>query len=140
MVEASEPQSGEGGPLANRRRAEDTAHGCRALADADRERAADMVNDHMRGAHERSADAWTSRADLLERLELSSNARAAAYLRDKDDLREEGDDNGQGTGSVEQGKTQAEGGQEEKGAGHRAERPRIKGLSATSDRKDQDAD
>ena len=127
---AAEPQPRGNGALANRRRPEDTAQGCRALADADRTRAADMVNDHMRGAHERSADAWTSRADLLQRLELSSNARAADVRQQKLDAERE--DDGQGTGSIEQGKAQAEGGQEKEGAGHRAERPRIKGLSDTA--------
>ena len=140
MVDAA-PQAGGEGPLSHRRRPEDTAHGCRALADADRERAADMVNDHMRGAHERSADAWASRADLLERLELSSNARAAD-VRSQHKLDAERDDDGQGTGPIEQGEAQAEGerGPEAQDDRSRPERPRIKGLSETSDRKDDNAD
>lgn len=60
-----------------RRRPEDTAEGCRSLAANDLVRAADMVNPHMRVAHERSADAWTARAELLEGLESSFNERLA---------------------------------------------------------------
>ena len=54
---------------------EDTAEGCRAMAAADRERAVAMDTDRMRFRIERSADAWTKRADLLERLEGTFNAR-----------------------------------------------------------------
>jgi hypothetical protein len=60
-----------------RRRPEDTAEGCRSLAANDLVRAAEMVNPHARDSHERSADAWTARAELLERLEGSFNERLA---------------------------------------------------------------
>jgi hypothetical protein len=57
------------------RKREDTAEGCREMATDDRARAADVVSDHMRHRLERSADAWTNRANLLERLQTSFNAR-----------------------------------------------------------------
>ena len=60
-----------------RRRAEDTAAGCRSFAANDLVRAAEIVNTHMRVSHERSADAWTARAELLERLESRFNERLA---------------------------------------------------------------
>lgn len=63
-----------------KRKPEDSADGCRALAEADRERAAATGTDHMRECLERSAAAWTSRAGLLDRLEANFNARAAAVL------------------------------------------------------------
>jgi len=61
------------------RKAEDTAAGCRSLARADRARAAGITSPHMRGSLERSADAWATRADLLQRLERRFNARAKTY-------------------------------------------------------------
>ena len=84
----------------------------------------------MRGTLERSADAWASRAELLDRLETNFNARAEAYGLEQNQLRAEREDDGQGTGSIEQGETQAEsqGGQAEKRA-----RPRIQGLSSVQD-------
>jgi hypothetical protein len=60
-----------------RRKPEDSAEGCRALEQADRLRAAAMVNPHMRETLERSADAWNARATLLDRLEAGFNERAA---------------------------------------------------------------
>ena len=66
-----------------RRRPEDTAAGCRTMADDDRARAAAMGSDRMRFRLERSADAWTARADLLQRLERSFNARATAKLAEQ---------------------------------------------------------
>ena len=63
---------------------EDTAEGCRAMAAADRERAVAMDTDRMRFRIERSADAWTKRADLLERLEGTFNARRLGAI-DGDD-------------------------------------------------------
>jgi len=57
------------------RKREDTAEGCRELALDDRARAADVGTDHMRDRLESSADAWTTRADLLERLAASFSAR-----------------------------------------------------------------
>lgn len=64
-----------------RRRVEDTAEGCRSLAEDDRARAAAMINPQMRASHERSASAWTARAKLLERLETGFNERIAANRR-----------------------------------------------------------
>lgn len=49
---------------------EDTAAGCRGLAHDDHVRAAGAASDHMRDTLERSAEAWTTRAKLLERLEI----------------------------------------------------------------------
>jgi hypothetical protein len=60
------------------RKREDTAEGCRSLALDDKARAADVGSDHMRTRLEHSADAWTARAKLLERLETNFNARAEA--------------------------------------------------------------
>jgi hypothetical protein len=64
-----------------RRRPEDTAEGCRSLAADDRLRAVAMVIPHMRVSHERSADAWVARAELLDGLETSFNQRLAANGR-----------------------------------------------------------
>jgi hypothetical protein len=63
-----------------RRRPEDTAQGCRSLAENDRGRAAAVAGEHMRATLERSADAWAARAQLLDRLETSFNARIEARL------------------------------------------------------------
>ena len=60
------------------RKREDTADGCRALADADLGRAEVMANPKMRAAMERSARAWTARSLMLARLEASFKARAHA--------------------------------------------------------------
>lgn len=57
---------------------EDSADGCRALARADRARAASTSTGHMRAVLERSADAWSARARLLDRLERDFTKRAAA--------------------------------------------------------------
>ena len=61
-----------------RRKAEDTAAGCRALADDDHRRAVNVCNAQMRASLERSAAAWGARAALLDRLEASIAARAHA--------------------------------------------------------------
>jgi hypothetical protein len=45
------------------------------LAAADRARALDTTEDLMRVRMEHSADSWTRRAELLERLETSFGAR-----------------------------------------------------------------
>lgn len=66
------------------RKREDTAEGCRGLALDDRARAADAGGDHMRSTLERSADAWSARARLLERLEAHFNARAEAHASPQD--------------------------------------------------------
>ncbi|WP_028970502.1 hypothetical protein [Sphingomonas sp. URHD0057] len=66
---------------------EDTADGCRALAQADRARAAEAANGHMRGTLEPSAESWAARADLLAGLQANFSARAEAYSHDHDDRR-----------------------------------------------------
>jgi hypothetical protein len=53
---------------------EDTAAGCRSLAEDDRVRAASHDSLHMRACLERSADTWTARANLLTRLEGARTA------------------------------------------------------------------
>ena len=69
------------------RKREDTAEGCFELARDDEVRAADNVNPHMRRTLERSAEAWTARATLLERLQGRSSARAEAHaLQQQDQL------------------------------------------------------
>jgi hypothetical protein len=65
-------------PRAVSRKREDTSLGCREMAAADRVRAEATDTAHMRGRMESSADAWTSRADMLQRLERSHDARIAA--------------------------------------------------------------
>ena len=51
------------------RRPEDSSAGCRIMASDDRERAEQTDSAHMRVRLVSSAEAWTRRADLLERLE-----------------------------------------------------------------------
>lgn len=69
------------------RKREDTAEGCFGLARDDEARAAGIANDHMRRTLEKSAEAWTARATLLERLQGRSNARAEAQaLQQQDQL------------------------------------------------------
>ena len=123
----------------HRRKPEDTAEGCREHAAADRTRAADMTNEHMRGSLERSAETWGKRASLLDRLEISFNARAEACAREQNAAHSGRNDDGEGTGPIEQGKAQAEG---ERRQAEKKPRPRIKGLSTveTPDRKETDAD
>jgi hypothetical protein len=60
----------------SRRKPEDSVDGCRAFAASDRERASTAANGHVRARFERSAEAWTARASLLDRLETSFDARA----------------------------------------------------------------
>ena len=64
-----------------KRKTEDTAKGCRSLAQDDRARAAATMNPHMRATFEGSADVWIARAKLLDRLETSFNQRVAANSR-----------------------------------------------------------
>lgn len=64
--------------MSAKRKAEDSAEGCRDLAKADRVRAATTTSEHMRVVLEGSADAWSARARLLDRLEKDFNKRAAA--------------------------------------------------------------
>lgn len=61
-----------------KRKVEDSADGCRGLAEADRARAAANTSEHMRAVLERSADAWSARARLLDRLARDFSRRAAA--------------------------------------------------------------
>jgi hypothetical protein len=63
------------------RRREDTAEGCRSLSTDDRARAVEMANPQMRASLERSANAWSTRAQLLEHVEASSNARVEAHFQ-----------------------------------------------------------
>lgn len=64
----------------SRRKPEDSADGCRALASSDRERAS-AAEGHVRARFERSAQAWTARATLLDRLEADFDARAVSLTR-----------------------------------------------------------
>lgn len=66
-----------------KRKIEDSADGCRELAQADRARAAAMTSEHMRAVLERSADAWSARARLLDRLAKDFSKRAADARTDK---------------------------------------------------------
>ena len=52
-------------------RREDSAAGCRSLASDDRDRAKDSDSGRMRFRLACSADAWTNRAELLDRLEAN---------------------------------------------------------------------
>ena len=61
-----------------KRKTEDSADGCRGLARADRERAAATTSEHMRAVLERSADAWSARARLLDRLDKDFTRRATS--------------------------------------------------------------
>ncbi|HWT11976.1 MAG TPA: hypothetical protein VN231_04420 [Allosphingosinicella sp.] len=61
---------------ARRKRPEDTPEGCRAFAAADLDRAAGLTGEHGRWRFEHSAAAWTTRADLLARIEASFQARS----------------------------------------------------------------
>lgn len=60
------------------KRHEDSAAGCRANAAADLGRAHAPGGDFMRARLEHSAQVWTERADLLERLEKKFQARMDA--------------------------------------------------------------
>ena len=60
------------------KRHEDSAAGCRANAAADLGRAHAPGGDFMRARLEYSAQVWTERADLLERLEKKFQARKDA--------------------------------------------------------------
>ena len=66
-----------------RRKPEDSMEGCRAFAKSDREKAAETTNAHTRASFERSAEAWTARAGLLERLEANFADRSAASFEEK---------------------------------------------------------
>lgn len=66
-----------------KRKPEDSAEGCRAHEQADRLPAMAMSNPQVRESLERSADAWGARADLLQRIEASFDARVAAIAAAK---------------------------------------------------------
>ena len=57
-----------------RKRPEDTAEGCLALAAADLGRAADSAGEHLHWRYRHSAAAWTARAGLLAGLEAKFEA------------------------------------------------------------------
>lgn len=59
---------------------DDCAAACRDRASADSERARDATTTHSRAMYERSAERWASRAELLQRLETSFDARRAAGI------------------------------------------------------------
>ena len=73
--------SGEAGLIhfptltARRKRPEDSPGGCREMAAADLRRADALVGDHVRWRYLHSAEAWTARAELLDRLEAKFQAR-----------------------------------------------------------------
>ena len=62
----------------SRRKPEDSVDGCRALAASDRERASTAANGHVRATFERSAEAWSARASLLDGLETGFDAHVAS--------------------------------------------------------------
>jgi hypothetical protein len=66
-----------------KREPEDSADGCRGLERDRRERAAATTSEHMRMILERSADAWSARAQLLSRLERNFLARAVEIQGDR---------------------------------------------------------
>jgi hypothetical protein len=76
------------------RKREDTAEGCRELAQDDQARAAAVGSDHMRDVLQRSAKAWTTRAKLLARLEREFNARGDSFARKREQSPVETTDNG----------------------------------------------
>ena len=90
------------------RKREDTAEGCRAMALDDRARAADIGSSHMRSTLERSADAWSTRAELLERLETSFNAKGEEQKLEQLQ-RLERKNHGEGTDALQQGGAETEG-------------------------------
>ena len=90
------------------RKREDTAEGCRAMALDDRARAADIGSSHMRSTFERSADAWTTRAELLERLQTSFTAKGEEQQLEQLQRLERKDD-GEGTDALDQRGSKTEG-------------------------------
>lgn len=75
--DALPPAGGRHPPTIRRKQPQDTAAGCRIRAEADLllASAADTDNGRRRFAH--SAVSWTTRGDLLQRLEASHNALVA---------------------------------------------------------------
>ena len=66
-----------------KRKPEDSAQGCRDLERGSREQAAAMTSEHMRAVLERSAEAWSARAKLLDRIERDFSTRTAANRLEK---------------------------------------------------------
>ena len=66
-----------------KRKPEDSSEGCRSLERDSRERAAETTSEHMRTVLERSADAWSARAQLLSRLERNFLACAVEIQGDR---------------------------------------------------------
>lgn len=78
-----------------KRKPEDSAEGCRGLERDSRERAAAATSEHMRTILERSANAWSARAQLLSRMESNFLARAVEFRGDHSrPSNEEVEDNG----------------------------------------------
>jgi hypothetical protein len=65
---------------ASLKRTEDTSSGCRGRAAASLVAAAAMDTENGRLRLQASADSWTARADLLQRLEDRHRGRAASQL------------------------------------------------------------
>jgi len=65
-----EPEPSSPQPVPQRK-LEDTAAGCRTLARDDRDRAQESDSERMRFRLACSAEAWSARADLLDRLEAN---------------------------------------------------------------------
>jgi predicted RNA polymerase sigma factor len=64
-------------PSRTRKAVQDTVLGCRGFAAADVARASLMDTANGRRRFETSATAWATRADMIQRLDESSNARRA---------------------------------------------------------------
>ena len=64
----------------NGKMARDTVLGCRERARADLAEAASITNENRRGRLEHSASTWSDRADLLQRLSDSFDARQAIVV------------------------------------------------------------
>ena len=77
--EGSTPFEPNASAPATRKKSEDTADGCRSLAKDDIDRAGESDSDHMRARLAHSAETWTARADMLQRLE-GNRARIEAEL------------------------------------------------------------
>lgn len=78
MTELPEDPATSSPPPRSARKTEDTASGCRDRAAASTAAAQAMDTANGQSRLQASADAWTARANLLERLETSHRARTAA--------------------------------------------------------------
>lgn len=65
--ELRDPRGSQSGQV--HRKPEDTSRGCRARAEADNAEAAESLSGQMRLRLENSAECWSARARLLDRLE-----------------------------------------------------------------------